>query len=92
MRRRAMPPLFMITPARTKNGMARREKELIPRKRRWAETIDPPSSPRTETAARTEDSPTATLIGAPRRIRPKMPTTRMVAASAATSMWFRLLR
>src|SRR5665648_424966 len=84
--KRAIPPLFMITPARTKNGMASRGKELIPRKTCWAEVRTPFSTPRMTNMARVAESPTPTLIGAPMRRKTAMPTPRMRPASAAVSM------
>jgi hypothetical protein len=76
----------MITPARTKKGMASSENELMPRNICCAEVSMPFSKPRAETMARADDRPTATLMGAPRSRSPKTPTTRMTAARVATSM------
>src|SRR5699024_8461963 len=84
--RPAMPPVFISLPARTKNGMASRVKELAPVNIRCEATNTACSVPTTAARAATEGSPMAIPIGAPTPIRTMTPAIRMMLASSAGSM------
>src|SRR5690625_1415430 len=84
--RSAMPPVFIRLPARTKNGMASRVKELAPVNIRCEATNTACSVPTTAARAATEGSPMAIPIGAPTPIRTMTPAIRMMLASSAGSM------
>ena len=62
-----MPPLFMIFPAKTKNGMARRANTDIPEKIRCAPVITAMSKSSTGRMAHTEDTASAMAMGTPAR-------------------------
>ena len=64
-RRTAMPPLFMIFPARMKNGMARRLNTEIPEKILCAPVRTATLVSITGRMAHTEEIPSATAMGTP---------------------------
>src|SRR5690554_4163536 len=61
----AMPPLFMMLPARMKNGMASREKELVPMNSLCADVTMAFSNGRISAMARVEERPIPMLMGTP---------------------------
>ena len=63
--RMAMPPLFMILPARMKNGMASRLNTEIPENMRCAPVRTPRPTSSTGRMAQMEDTAKATEIGTP---------------------------
>lgn len=63
--RSAMPPLFMMLPARMKKGMAISEKELAPAKSRWALVAKETSAGSIHSVATALDRPTETLMETP---------------------------
>ena len=64
-RRTAIPPLFIIFPARMKNGIASRLNTEIPEKILWDPVRTATSTSMTGRIAHTEDTPSATAIGTP---------------------------
>ncbi|MNW62263.1 hypothetical protein D3C74_403810 [compost metagenome] len=85
-RRPAMPPLFISTPARMKKGMASRAKELMPVNMRWAATKDAFSRPITAATAAKAEKPTAMAMGTRSSRSTAMPTTRTMPAMRAASI------
>ena len=61
----AMPPLFIIFPARIKNGIANKAKESKPTNIRCADVIIAPFVDKITNMAAKEDIPTLILIGVP---------------------------
>ena len=61
----AIPPLFMIFPARIKNGIANKLNTEIPEKIRCAPVNTATSISITGRIAHTDDTPSATAIGTP---------------------------
>lgn len=61
----AMPPLFIMLPARIKNGIASRLKTEMPEKIRCAPVKTATSKSMIGRMAHTEETPSATAIGTP---------------------------
>ena len=83
----AIPPLFMILPARMKKGMAIREKELAPEKIRWAEVIKEISGGSMHSMAAAEESPMAILMEAPMTSRTTRIATMMIDVNTASDIY-----
>ena len=61
----AIPPVFIIFPAKIKNGIANNEKEFVPIKILWAEVIIAALKGNINNIAILDESPMLILIGTP---------------------------